>query len=166
MTARIPLDPEPWVKDGNRYPVERHRAFGVADYAPRPVIFASTAPESHKNRDPLPLIMGDGDVARIGGDRINLTALEVADWRRRGKTIIARPRPEFDPVPTTHEPNIWLVQFRRDIEQPDTLGVRWWRDQYVGYILNPVPFGDMLTAAHARAVLSRLGNVDWEGWRA
>lgn len=31
----VALDPEPWESNGNRYPVERHRAFGVADFSPR-----------------------------------------------------------------------------------------------------------------------------------
>lgn len=33
----VHLDPEPWVSEaGNRYPVDQHRAFGVATFSPRP----------------------------------------------------------------------------------------------------------------------------------
>lgn len=85
-SKQVNTDPEPYVANGNRYPVERHRAFGVAKFDPRP--------EFNVTRDQAPW----REPGRHGG--------RYAE--KFGNDDIWNPRPEFD-----HPVNRILVEFRQ-----------------------------------------------------
>lgn len=120
MTARIPLDPEPWSRFPEQSwpgPRSTSNVTGYLYWNPRPVIFAS--------RDPL------RDIEFFEG---------------------------YEQYPT-HAPNRIILDIR---EWATAYGPGDWPEYRISESAGYTPF----EVAHARAVLTRLGNIDWKEWRA